>query len=98
TRTRALASWAGIAVALVASGALATTVMAGGPAEDDAPAVESVGNPYVDCMRSVGGSPDSLEHWVGACTAIADAVEERYLNCMHEAGGTADSLERRSAE
>ena len=100
SRSRTVASWAGVAVALVATGALATTVMAGGPSSDGAhqPTIQTVDGPYVDCMRSEGGSPDSLEHWVGACTAVAEAVEQRYLACMHDAGGTADSLERWSAQ
>jgi len=28
---------------------------------------------YVECMRSVTGSPDTLERWVGYCRAQADA-------------------------
>jgi hypothetical protein len=49
---------------------------------------------YVTCMRSAGGSPDTLEHWVDACQAAAQAAEDRYLACMRDVGGSPDTLER----
>jgi hypothetical protein len=95
---RIAASWAGVAAALLATGALATTVVAGGndSGEQPAPTTPAVDitDAYVACMRSAGGSPDTLEHWVDACQAAAQAAEDRYLACMHDVGGSPDSLER----
>ena len=99
---RIAASWVGVAAALLATGTLATAVAAGGsenpsqsPAtEDSADTLVHIDDPYVACMRSAGGSPDTLEQWVDACTRAADAFEQRYLECLHEVGGSADTLER----
>jgi hypothetical protein len=96
---RIAASWVGVAAALLATGTLATAVAAGGsenprqsPASENA--IVDVDDPYVACMRSAGGSPDTLEQWVDACTRAAGAFEQRYLECLHEVGGSADTLER----
>ena len=96
---RIAASWVGVAAALLATGALATAVAAGGSENPtQSPATENtivpLDDPYVACMRSAGGSPDTLEQWVDACTRAADAFEQRYLECLHEVGGSADTLER----
>jgi hypothetical protein len=102
---RIAASWVGVAAALLATGALATVVAAGGSENpSQSPATENiddtivhVDDPYITCMRSAGGSPDTLEQWVDACTRAADAFEQRYLECLHEVGGSADTLERWAA-
>jgi hypothetical protein len=97
---RIVASWVGVAAALLATGTLATAVVAAGGSENPtqpsatADTVDRLDDAYVACMRSAGGSPDSLEHWVDACTAAAHAAEQRYLDCMHKVGGSADTLER----
>jgi len=95
---RIAASWAGVAAALLATGALATTVVAGGNDSGGQPAPTTTpvdrADAYVTCMRSAGGSPDTLEHWVDACQAAAQAAEDRYLACMHDVGGSPDTLER----
>lgn len=99
---RIAASWVGVAAALLATGSLATAVAAGGsenaphsPAADST--VEQIDDEYVSCMRSAGGSPDTLEQWVDACTRAAEAFEQRYLTCMHTVGGSPDTLERWAA-
>ena len=98
---RIAASWTGVAAALLATGALATTVVAGGNDSGDKPAPTSTPvdstDSYVACMRSAGGSPDTLEHWVDACQAAAQAAEDRYLACMHDVGGSPDTLEQWAA-
>jgi hypothetical protein len=102
---RIAASWVGVAAALLATGTLATAVAAGGSENpSQSPATENtedtivhVDDPYVACMRSAGGSPDTLEQWVDACTRAADAFDQRYLECMREVGGSADTLERWAA-
>ncbi len=98
---RFAASWVGVAAALLATGALATAVAAGGSeSPSQSPAENTLVNlddPYVACMRSAGGSPDTLEQWVDACTRAADAFEQRYLECLREVGGSADTLERWAA-
>jgi len=96
---RIAASWAGVAAAVLATGLLTTTVVAGGtsdsganpPAPNADPAYDDA---YVSCMRSAGGSPDTLEHWIDACVAAAQAAEDRYLACMRDAIGTVDTLDR----
>lgn len=100
---RIAASWAGVAAALLTTGALATTVVAsaGSPAHPrqdpspttPAPAIDA----YVACMRTAGGSPDTLEHWVDACESAAQAAQDRYLSCMHDAGVSPDALDRWTA-
>jgi len=95
---RIAASWAGVAAALLATGALATTVLAGGnDSGEGSPAATTptgaTSDAYVACMRSAGGSPDTLEHWVDACQAAARAAEDRYLTCMRAVGGSPDALE-----
>jgi len=99
---RIAASWAGVAAALLATGALATTVVAGGspatPRQDPSTTTPAGAvDAYVACMRTAGGSPDTLEHWVDACEAAALAAEDRYLSCMHDAGGSPDALDRWTA-
>jgi hypothetical protein len=95
---RIAASWVGVAAALLATGTLATAVAAGGSENPSQPPAEEtlvhIDDPYVACMRSAGGSPDTLEQWVDACTRAADAFGQRYLACLHEVGGSADTLER----
>jgi hypothetical protein len=99
---RIAASWVGVAAALLATGTLATAVAAGGSENpSQSPATENttvhIDDPYVACMRSAGGSPDTLEQWVDACTRAADAFEQRYLECLRKVGGSADTLERWAA-
>jgi hypothetical protein len=96
---RIAASWIGVAAALLATGTLVTAAAAGGSerAPQSPAAVETVDHvddPYVSCMRSAGGSPESLEHWVDGCTRAANAFGQRYLDCMRGVGGSADTLER----
>jgi hypothetical protein len=98
---RIVASWVGVAAAVLATGTLATAVAASGSENPrQSPTTENtihVDDPYVACMRSAGGSPDTLEQWVDACTRAAEAFEQRYLECLHAVGGSADTLERWTA-